>query len=148
MTVYVKGLIARLDTNKTSSGRTITSTDMQNAIDESKVKIDNRQVLSELFPTERTSNINLDKVGGVVTELYIENGGLYGTVEILDTSTSRAYKDILSNPDSKYMLTFRMYGSVTMLGTSSYVTDLHVISVDIMPYDFSDEGLIAQAIVE
>jgi len=148
MTVYVKGLIARLDTDQTPSGRIYTSTEMQNAINESKVSLDNRQILSELFPNERSSFVNLDNVGGVVTELYVENGGLYGTVELLDTTSAKRYSDIFSNSNSQFMLSFRAYGTLTMLGTSTYGTDLKVITVDIMPYDFSDEDLIATAIME
>lgn len=148
MTVYVKGLIARLDTDQTPSGRIYTSTEMQNAINESKVSLDNRQILSELFPNERSSMVNLDNVGGVVTELYVENGGLYGTVELLDTTSTKRYSDIFSNSNSQFMLSFRAYGTLTMLGTSTYGTDLKVITVDVMPYDFSDEDLIATAIME
>lgn len=86
--------------------------------------------LSEFLPLERTIQVNLDNIGGVVTSLYVQDETVYAEVKVIDTINGKKVKELVS--DVKLM--FSLKGTVTLLPDET-VTDLEIISIDVVPFD-------------
>lgn len=148
MTTYITGRMMKLD-EPNSNNRIYLSNTMQNAIDKVSTKISHQNLFSEILPQVQTnSTVNLDLVGGIVTNLFIEDEYVCAKIKLIPTSTTTSNMELLLNPDFKYMLSFKAYGNVSMIGDVNYVETVDFISVDVLPYDGSNPDRIVKFIEE
>lgn len=148
MKTYITGVVMKLD-EPNSNGRIYSSEAAQKGIEKTESKISNRNLLSEILPTERnTATVNLDNVGGVVTELFIDETNLCAKVELIPSSATNSSLELLNNPGIDFMLSLKAYCQMSMIGKEVYVEDLNFISIDVLPFDNKDRDYISKIVTE
>lgn len=86
--------------------------------------------LSEFLPCKRTIEINLDNVGGVIESLYVQDEVVYADVRVIPSSNGQKIKNL--PVDAKMMLSLR---GKTVFNPNNIVTNLEIISIDVLPFD-------------
>lgn len=141
MKTYITGNLLKLDTPN-ANGRIYPSAMVEKCVKDANNRISRRDLFSEVLPLTRTTYTDLNQVGGVVTELYIEDMYLKSTVELINTHSTLRLTDMLEHHKLPVMLSFKC--ELKGLLTDGEEPILHVISVDVLGYNFTDENQIAR----
>ncbi len=126
METYIFGVVLKL--NGRNAGGTVYNKDCVLAAVEAFNKKPTK--LSEFLPLDRTVSINLEYVGGLITQLYTEGDYLCAEIKVIDTMRGLYVKENMNS--------FEMMFSIKSTGTLSpdnmFMMD-EIISVDLIPFN-------------
>lgn len=142
MPTYLYGKVIDFDTvNK--NNRLYPKDEVLKAVDEFNKK---SVKLSEVFPSTRERQINLDHVGAKCDKLMVVDDSLYAQLEIIpSTAGTKLINQLSEHTNPQFMLSVRGYVS-PLVNENSVLTvkDLDIISIDVLPFDGSDQSMICQ----
>lgn len=141
MTTYLYGKVLDFD-KPNQNKRFYPRQETLKSVEEYSKKADK---LSEVMPVFREAQINLDKVGAVCEGLYVVDNALYAQLRVLDVKNSNHMLSVLNN-ECKAMFSLRGFVSPTVFVENDvlYVKDLDIISIDVIPFDGSDDSMICK----
>ena len=137
MNTYLYGKVLDFDVVN-GNNRVYTKDSVLKAIEQYNKKSNK---LSEVCPTERRVTINIDNVGAVCDEIVVDETSMYAKLRIIHSKQGDVLRDILIDKGN-VQLSLRGTATPLLLDDNELqINDLDIISIDVLPFDGSDESM-------